>query len=271
MPNPNKPFRRTGSNSWEELLDKVNDKLQNPPEDTDCEAIDEIDIPDAPHRWAKSDIREVHDALNEMPGDCFNFQEIPDLWRNSTIKDIEDQLDNSWCDCESECTQEDQDAQRALDGTITVLGTLPPVLWTNCEAFKDPGSNILWTEDGSITDQGHFFDFCDTINGSQVGDPGFAGRFVRLGSRNVGDTGIGTIIFAAVNCEGIVEIPSCAGPHSVAIPFQRFGNCPNLSFLACGTPGCDTIFNDALILFASDPTREVVMQLSFSAAVCEEC
>ena len=96
------PFRRTGANSWEELLDQVNQEFQDPPENTDCDPIDTIPTPDECHRWAKSDIQEVHDKLNSMAHDCFTFQAIPDLWKVSIISDIEGQLSNSWCDCEED-------------------------------------------------------------------------------------------------------------------------------------------------------------------------
>lgn len=101
MANTTSPYRRIGTNSWEELLEQVNDELQNPP--SGCDPIDPIDIPDECHRWAKSDVREVHDKLNEMPGDCFTFENIPDLWKISIIKDIEEQLGEAWCDCGAPC------------------------------------------------------------------------------------------------------------------------------------------------------------------------
>lgn len=101
MADSGSPYRRVGANSWEELLDQVNDVLQNP--DDGCDPLDPIEVPEAPHRWSKSDIREVHNRLNEMPGDCFDFADIPDLWKKSIITDIEEQLENAWCECEDEC------------------------------------------------------------------------------------------------------------------------------------------------------------------------
>ncbi len=98
--NSNDPFRRIGSNSWKELLDQVNDELQDPPDG--CDPIAPIEVPGPEHRWAKSDIREVHDKLDEMPEDCFVWADIPDLWKTSIISDIEEQLPEAWCDCESE-------------------------------------------------------------------------------------------------------------------------------------------------------------------------
>lgn len=126
------PYRRIGVNSWEELLNQVNDKLQNPP--SGCDPIPTIDTPASPHRWAKSDVREVHDKLNEMPGDCFNFQEVPDLWKVSIIDDIESQLSNSWCDCEKPCCEP---CSNAGDNVTQFLTTVNTNL-----ACDDLGSNL---------------------------------------------------------------------------------------------------------------------------------
>lgn len=115
MANSNSPYRRIGANSWQELIDKVNDELQDPPDG--CSPIEPIDLPDDCHRWAKSDIREVHDKLNEMPGDCFDFQEIPDLWKVSIIEDIEDQLEDSWCECETCC----EPCENAFSGILEIF------------------------------------------------------------------------------------------------------------------------------------------------------
>jgi hypothetical protein len=102
MANTSEPYRRVGSNSWEELLTQVNDVLENP--DGGCDPLEPIETPEDPHLWAKEDIQEVHNRLNEMPGDCFEFAEIPDLWKLSIIEDIEGQLENAWCDCEDKCS-----------------------------------------------------------------------------------------------------------------------------------------------------------------------
>jgi hypothetical protein len=93
MANTSEPYRRVGSNSWEELLTQVNDVLENP--DGGCDPLEPIETPEDPHLWAKEDIQEVHNRLNEMPGDCFEFAEIPDLWKLSIIEDIEGQLENA--------------------------------------------------------------------------------------------------------------------------------------------------------------------------------
>jgi len=147
MANTNEPFRRVGANSWKELLDQVNLKLQDPP--AGCDAIDEIGVPEECHRWSKGDIQEVHDKLNQMPGDCFTFQSIPDLWKKSIIDDVEGQLENSWCDCDDEdCLQPCSNAQGEVeiflgtvcvdDNTCTIIGTCATVeKVANCRALED--------------------------------------------------------------------------------------------------------------------------------------
>lgn len=113
MANSNEPFRRVGSNSWGELLVKVNEVLEDP--DDGCDPIEPIEIPPECHRWSKQDIQDVHDKMNEMPGECFEFQPIPDLWKTEIITDIEAQLENAWCDCDDEdCLQPCSNAQSGL-------------------------------------------------------------------------------------------------------------------------------------------------------------
>jgi hypothetical protein len=120
MANSNEPYRRLGTNSWQELLDQVNTVLQNPP--TGCDPIDTIDGPEEEHKWSKTDITEVHDRLNTMPGNCFTFQPIPDKWKVSIVEDIEDQLSNAWCECDEDCVAECSNAQ--LGRTFTYNGSL---------------------------------------------------------------------------------------------------------------------------------------------------
>lgn len=123
MANTNSPYRRVGSNSWKELLDQVNEELENPP--SGCDPIEPIEVPEKPHRWAKSDIREVHERLNQMPGDCFEFKDIPDLWKVSIIEDIEDQLANAWCECEQclyPCDNAAETEEQALFSVSTGAG-----------------------------------------------------------------------------------------------------------------------------------------------------
>jgi hypothetical protein len=119
MANSNEPYRRLGTNSWQELLDQVNTVLQNPPEG--CDPIATIAGPDPDHKWSKADITEVHDRLDTMPGDCFTFQPLPDKWKVSIITDIEGQLSNAWCDCAGDCIQQCSNARESA--SVTYLGS----------------------------------------------------------------------------------------------------------------------------------------------------
>ncbi len=157
MANSSSPFRRTGENSWEDLLNQVNFELQNPPEDTDCEPIDEIPTPEPCHRWAKSDIREVHDKLDEMDTDCFDFEDIPDLWKVSIITDIESQLPNAWCDCDDDeiCCEPCSNARDLPTFVIEFLGSFPKgglcctpaSSCPTCKFLNDPGPTVACAED----------------------------------------------------------------------------------------------------------------------------
>jgi len=98
------PFKRQGDNSWQAILDLVNEELESPP--LGCDPIEPIEDVDECHRWSKSDIQEVYDKLDEMPGGCFEWDDIPDIWKVSVVEDIETQLeDNAWCECDDLCCE----------------------------------------------------------------------------------------------------------------------------------------------------------------------
>ncbi len=101
------PYKREGSSmyeAWNALIDEVNDILQNPPEGTDCEKIDELEHVGPDHKWSKTDIQEVQDKLKETC-DSIDFANIPDLWKTSIIDEIKDAMDNdAWCDCKPACS-----------------------------------------------------------------------------------------------------------------------------------------------------------------------
>ena len=120
MPSSTTPWRRTGDNSWGEFINDVNEILQDPP--SGCDPISIIEPVEECHRWSKSDIREVHDKLNEMPGECFDFDDVPDLWKTSIISDVEDQFGSAWCECDEECPNAEADVQRNFLKSITVTG-----------------------------------------------------------------------------------------------------------------------------------------------------
>lgn len=87
--------------NWNELIDRVNDVLQNPPTGTDCEPIDPVEHVGSSHIWTKRDIQGVEDAIAQTCPDI-SFDAIPELWQQSIIDDINAALDQAWCDCENE-------------------------------------------------------------------------------------------------------------------------------------------------------------------------
>jgi len=84
---------------WNDLIAAVNDTLQNPPENTDCDPIGPIDEVDPDHIWTKSDVLEVQGALQQTCPDI-SFDDIPDLWKQSIIDEINDAIGQAWCNCE---------------------------------------------------------------------------------------------------------------------------------------------------------------------------
>ncbi len=87
---------------WNDLIRRVNDILENPPEDENCPAVDPIDEVTAPHIWRKSDIREVQNKLKETCPDI-EFEAIDGMWKQSTIDEIEDAMLQAWCNCTVDC------------------------------------------------------------------------------------------------------------------------------------------------------------------------
>ena len=108
---------------WNDLIRNVNDTLENPPGDSGCDPVDPLDEVEPNHIWAKSDIREVQDAIKQTC-DTITFDEIPDRWEQSIIDDINDSLDDAWCDCEEECQDECDNAgdPEFTEFTVTTSG-----------------------------------------------------------------------------------------------------------------------------------------------------
>ena len=90
-----KPFKL---DEWNKLIRAVNDILKNPT-GAGCEAVAPLDEVTDPHRWAKSDIREVRDALKKTCPDIAFSKELR-LWKEEVIDEIETQMDKAWCNCE---------------------------------------------------------------------------------------------------------------------------------------------------------------------------
>lgn len=106
--------------AWNAVIRKVNDERENPPEDTDCEALSSIEEVEVDHIWTKQDVEEVRDAIDEM---CeFSWEEDLEYWKDEIITEIEDALDRElggWGDedecCEEECIPACEDCDEESD------------------------------------------------------------------------------------------------------------------------------------------------------------
>lgn len=119
---PNLPF---SIDDWNKLIRDVNEILENPPEDTDCEPIDAIVEVTDPHLWSVEDVTVMRDKLIETCPDI-SFEEELVLWKQEIIDEIEEKMDEAWCDCEEDedipAVDEDLSLCEISDGT-TKAGT----------------------------------------------------------------------------------------------------------------------------------------------------
>lgn len=118
---------------WNNLLNDVNDKLQNPPEGDDCEPIDPIDNVTDPHIWSVNDVQTVRDKLIETCPDI-SFSEALEIWRPAIIDEIEAALEQVWCDC---C---DEEFLHSEEGTQIQLFDYPAEVHSNCFGDSIPAA-----------------------------------------------------------------------------------------------------------------------------------
>ena len=106
------PYKRV---DWNAQIDAVNSVLENPPDG--CDPIAPLPHVDPEHRWAKSDIRAMQDAIKETCPEI-TFNEIDPLWKQSTLDEINAKLADAWCDCE--CCDRNESSG---DGAFTILAS----------------------------------------------------------------------------------------------------------------------------------------------------
>ena len=114
--------------AWNAAIRKVNDERANPPEDTNCEALDPIDEVEADHIWTKGDVEDIRVAIDEM---C-EYAWIEDLeyWKDAILTEIEEALDREWggwgdedeC-CKEECVPNCPNAVPGGESVETYLGS----------------------------------------------------------------------------------------------------------------------------------------------------
>jgi hypothetical protein len=235
---------------WNEIIQEVNDILQNPPSDTDCEPLPTIDEVGENHRWSKGDIEEVQEALKATCPDI-EFDTIPELWKQSIIDEINEAMEQAWCDCEDDdepCDESVVDAENGLE--FSLLNNAPPRIGCN-------------------GDDGEALFIRDAINGMQVGVPGIFNRIWRVIRRNTnvnGGGGISTTVIASgiVSCQGVITYTGNAQMHT-------------FSGVSCGDccPGATDDFCLDVLAICADQlangfilTSEWLVQIDTTLAFC---
>jgi len=97
------PWRREGNNSWNDLVRRVNEVLENPPDNTDCDPIAPLPEIDAEcHQWTTQDITDMQNALKEACDTNVFTPVVPcDKWEVSIIDEIEAAIVVGFCDCKT--------------------------------------------------------------------------------------------------------------------------------------------------------------------------
>jgi len=125
------PWRRDGTNSWNDLVRRVNAVLENPPPDTTCEPIAPLPEVDECHQWSTQDITDMQDALKEA---CDTNEFTPvvecDKWTVSIIDEIEDAILVGFCDCDplNPCAPPCDNQAPVEERFLLAESVLPPCL-----------------------------------------------------------------------------------------------------------------------------------------------
>lgn len=157
---------------WNKVIQDVNEAL------ADC--LDPIPLAEGPnHRIAKSDLRQIHDAIKSICPDAVfsSLDPTPLRFKRSQIDEIYDALED--CNCDDDCTSE--------DGTIVVIDDLTRHVSVYCGG-EEPETQTM----------------AEYLNGIVVGAPGIIGRsftFVneQYGSSTDPDT-------TGPGCTGILDV-----------------------------------------------------------------
>lgn len=126
-------FKRS---DWNDLIKRVNEKLEDPPSGTDCEPIDPIPEVGPDHIWTKKEIEEMRDKIKET---CpkITFSEELKLWRVEFLDEIEAQMEEMWCDCKGNCLEQCDNAKGSEDrflGVISQVGCTEEACSETCQS-----------------------------------------------------------------------------------------------------------------------------------------
>ncbi len=130
--------------AWNAAIRKVNDERANPPEGTNCEALDLIEEVEEDHVWIKTNVENLRSAIDEMC--AYTWTEDLTYWKDAILTEIEEALNREWggwgdegeC-CKEECLPDCDNAQGTVEfyiGSYVVtecLASPGPVTWPFCD------------------------------------------------------------------------------------------------------------------------------------------
>ncbi len=126
--------------AWNAAIRKVNDERANPPEGTNCEALDLIEEVEEDHVWIKTNVENLRSAIDEMC--AYTWTEDLTYWKDAILTEIEEALNREWggwgdegeC-CKEECLPDCDNAQGIVEfyiGSYTITECLVGV-WPSCD------------------------------------------------------------------------------------------------------------------------------------------
>lgn len=183
--------------AWNDIIDRVNELCKNPPEDSDCDPIGELEWVDENHIWTKYDIDQVRNKLTEICKDN-KFDEKLRLWSQKVLDEIEEAIATGWCDCNPDLCYAD------LEVTILYSGvsreTSEVVLHACNEASQCPPSK-----------PGHvdYYSAGASATGFGIGIGGSIGIQrveIDLTGKSRGNTNV-TVYANGFNCDGSQKTP----------------------------------------------------------------
>lgn len=121
MANTLAPYKRV--DDWNDLIKRINEQCENPPEGMGCEPVEPLEEAEPNHIWTRQDIERARDKLKELCKDS-EFEAPLDKWILQIHDELEEALKQAWCDCEclEPCDNASEDPEIIYIGTQTAVG-----------------------------------------------------------------------------------------------------------------------------------------------------
>lgn len=236
---------------WNNLVNAVNAKLENPPENTNCSPVDPIEEVEDPHRWSVEDIEIVRNKLIQTCSDI-NFSEPVEMWKPWIIDEIAAALEETWCDCEEECTD---DFKHDENGTMIQYAHYDYTIYHDCGGPYPQPANIP----------------AYTLDGMQVAKPGLKWRSVILRYDPEELWGGRTSRAISLRCDGTISSAGQTwefkGSHGYTpwCPHPNYGDC-------CSNPiWVNNVLNPWLAYAETVEPLIVNFEIYTKRAQCEDC